>query len=167
MMTGPSTSRLDPGANDLLACTFTGICRRSTPEYNANYATDRALREICTTPIFKHPKVLMIPIKNEKQLDDGRIGQAWFPWQVCTNCIAGRAKCRCSLWYAAMQITTPIQVYKLQPGQVSDWDSSYGWFTGLRDYFSMKDLGYYELWECHDGMKRTIVRLLPFSSYIL
>lgn len=102
----------------------------------------------------------MVPIKGEQPLDDGRIQQEWYPWQVCTNCIAGRAKARCSHWYAAIQITMatttiPLKVYTLQPGQSSEEDKAYGWFTkDVRDAFLGKDLGYYYPWECRDGVKR-------------
>ncbi len=168
-MTTPSTSRLNPGPDDLLACTFTQLCRRGSQEYNMSYATERALRDLCMTPLFKHPKVFMVPVKREQQNSDGSFLQAWFPWQVCTNCIAGRAKGRCSLWYTSLHINTPMRVHHLMPGQVSDDDYSYGWFTNdVRDAFLSKDLGFYELWQCRDGKMRPSVRLsisILISSY--
>ncbi|KAF2844530.1 hypothetical protein T440DRAFT_484115 [Plenodomus tracheiphilus IPT5] len=155
LMATPSTSRLDPGPADLLACTFTGICRRKTTEYDVAYAVDRALRDISTTPIFKHPKVWMMPVKEEHVLDNGDMEQVWYPWQVCGNCIAVRAKVRCSLWYQALQIHEPLAIYKVKPGQESPLDV-YAWFSTVRDSFLSKDIGYYGLWECRDGEKRLV-----------
>lgn len=166
-MATPSTSRLQPGPNELRACTFTRMCRRLTPDYDVNFATDRALRDISTTPIFKHPKVFMMPIKMERTRSNGDVEQAWWPWQVCTNCMAVRAKGRCSKWHDALNHPgqQPLRVYIVKPGQKSPLDAPYAWFTDVRDDFMAKDLGYYFLWERRDGQMSATVstRTLSFS----
>jgi len=143
------------------------MCHRLTPDYDINFATDRALRDISTTPIFKHPKVFMMPIKMERTHSNGDVEQAWWPWQVCTNCMAVRAKGRCSKWHEAMTRAgqQPLRVYIVKPGQKSPYDAPYAWFTDARDDFMAKDLGYYFLWERRDGqMSNTVrTRTLPFS----
>ena len=63
LMSTPSTSSLDPGPDELRACDFTRLYRRQTPKYNTAFAADRAIRDICTTPIFKSPKVFMVLVK--------------------------------------------------------------------------------------------------------
>ncbi|PVH90687.1 hypothetical protein DM02DRAFT_710307, partial [Periconia macrospinosa] len=155
LMSTPSTSSLHPGPNELRACAFTRLCRRQTPEYDTAFAADRAIREICTTPIFQSPKVFMIPVKQEQQLVDGRVLQAWFPWQVCTNCLAGRAKGRCSHFFQALQVQQPMRTFVLRPGEQSEFDV-YAWFTDNRNGFLAKDLGFYDLWMCRDGVERTM-----------
>jgi hypothetical protein len=130
--------------------------------YDTTLAKDRAFRDMCTTPIFRAPRLMMMPTsKQEEQLSNGDTGQAWWPWQVCTNCIAGRAKRRCSLWHAALQVQQPIASYRLRPGQASDNDRAYGWFTDdMRDGFMDSDWGYYGMWLCRDGTSRELVRSL-------
>jgi hypothetical protein len=141
----------------MMACSFTAYCRRLTPEYKTDFAVDRALREMGTTPIFKHPKVWMMPISREQLLDNGDMAQAWFPWQVCTNCIAVRAKTRCSHWHKSLGMKEPLAVFRLKPGEKSPNDA-YTWFTpSVRDAFLNKDLGYYELWTCRDGTQKPLV----------
>jgi hypothetical protein len=115
---------------------------------------------MCTTPIFKSPKILMLPVKQGDPRSNGRVLQGWFPWQVCANCLAGRAMARCSLWRDALAINTPVAVRKVLPGQSSDYDQYYGWFTNHRDAFLAKDVGYYGLWLCRDGQLRTTVSLV-------
>lgn len=116
---------------------------------------------MCTIPIFKNPKVFMIPIKDEKKEEDGWIQQAWFPWQVCTNCLAGRAKGRCSLYVHAIQVPKPFMVEARRPGEKTDNDAAYGWFTNdWRDAFLRKDLGYYKLWICRDGTENYLVSVI-------
>jgi hypothetical protein len=84
------------------ACDFTRICRRGTTEYIVAYAEERARRGIATTPIFKRPKVWIVPIEQERVLGNGYIEQKWYPWQACPNCIAVPAKAWCSIWRAAV-----------------------------------------------------------------
>jgi hypothetical protein len=150
---------MDPGPDDLLACAFTRLCRRNSANYNTDFASDRAFREICTTPIFKSPKVLMILVKQDSPQSNGGVLQGWFPWQVCTNCLAGRAIVRCTLWRNALDIQTPWEVRLVMPGQSGDLDQSYGWFTGNRDALLAKDVGYFDMWLCRDGQLRTMVSL--------
>jgi hypothetical protein len=59
-------SYLDASRGQISTCAFTTACRRNTPEYNAEFVTDHALQNIACTPIFKQPKLLMIPIKNKQ-----------------------------------------------------------------------------------------------------
>jgi hypothetical protein len=156
-----STSRLQPSLadGDMVACSFTAYCRRETPEYKMDFAVDRALRHMGTTPLFKHPKVWMIPVADEQQLSNGDVAQAWFPWQACTNCIAARAKSRCSHWLKAIRVQQPIEVFRLKPGERSANDVSYGWFTpSFRDAFLNKDLGFYDPWTRRDGTQSQTVR---------
>jgi hypothetical protein len=134
---------LDAGEGQISTCGFTTACRRNTPEYSADFVTDRALRNIACTPIFKQPKLLMIPVKHEQPALHGNTHQVWYPWQVCTNCLAVRAKSRCSLWAYSIQVQELIAVYELRPGETSDDDTVYGWFTDYRDAFLGKDLGFY------------------------
>lgn len=141
-MASPSLSRVDPGPDDLLACSFTRLCRRDTTDYNLNFATSRAQQGISTTPIFKHPKIFMVPVKDEHPRSNGDVEQTWWPWQVCTNCIAVRAKGWCEKWHVAMRLP-PTHSYVLKPGQKSELDAPYGWFTDMKDSFMDKDLGYY------------------------
>lgn len=174
-MATPSTSRLQPGPDDLLACAFTRLCRRLTPEYAVDFAVNRALREISTTPIFKHPKVLMMPIKRQRTHPNGDVEQAWWPWQVCTNCIAVRAKGHCSQWHNALSSRAtqqPLQVYMVKPGRRSPLDAPYAWFTDVHEQFMGKDLGYYFSWERRDGVKGPMVSArslpsLPLSLLLL
>ncbi|OAK93383.1 hypothetical protein IQ06DRAFT_311627 [Phaeosphaeriaceae sp. SRC1lsM3a] len=157
LMPSLTTSRLQPNPDDMVACSFTTSCRRETPEYKVNFAVDRALRDMGTTPIFKHPKVWMMPISEEQQLDNGDIAQAWFLWQVCTNCMAVRAKARCSHWHRALGVREPLAVFHLKPGEKSSYDA-YAWFTpSVRDAFLNKDLGYYDLWTCRDGTQKSML----------
>ncbi|ORY05497.1 hypothetical protein BCR34DRAFT_604530 [Clohesyomyces aquaticus] len=155
IMRTPSTSQLNPGPDDVQACSFTRLCCRNSDSYNTAFANDRALREMSTVPLFKSPKVLMILVKNEEPRGDGGVYQAWFPWQMCTNCIAGRAVGRCSLFVAALEEQTPLRVLSVAPGQASEDDDCYGWFTDdSRDAFLNKDLGFFELWLCRDDQHR-------------
>ena len=85
----------------------------------------------------------MLPVKQEGLAPNGKVHQAWYPWQVCANCLAVRAKGRCSLWAYSVQVKEPLVVYELQPGGVSEYDAVYGWFTDARDAFMGKDIGYY------------------------
>jgi hypothetical protein len=144
-----------------LACDFSRLCRRQTPDYRVPFAADRAAREICTIPIFKNPKVFMIPVKAEEEEKDGWIRQAWFPWQVCVNCLAGRAKTRCTLWLRALRVQTPMKIESRRPDQTTADDEAYGWFAAAnRDAFLAKDLGYYDLWLCRDGTQKPLVSVL-------
>jgi len=160
-MTTPSTSRLDPGPEDLLACAFTRLCRRLTPEYDVGYATNRALRDMATTPIFRHPKVFMMPIYYDRPLSDGTIEQIWYPWQVCTNCMAVRAKAHCELWNTALRVQQPLAVYHVRPGEDQTPFDVYAWFTDVREGFMIKDLGFYGPWQCRDGAIRPMVCTMP------
>jgi hypothetical protein len=64
-------SYLDAGEGQISTCAFTTACRRNTPEYNANFATNRALQNIACTPIFKEPKLLIIPVKHKQPAPHG------------------------------------------------------------------------------------------------
>ena len=41
----------------------------------------------------------------------------------------------------------------VRPGEQSEYDV-YAWFTDNRDALLNKDLGFYDLWMCRDGVKR-------------
>jgi hypothetical protein len=82
----------------------------------------------------------MIPVKHEQPASHGSKHQVWYPWQVCTNCLAVRAKGRCSLWAYSIQVQEPIAVYELQPGEVSDEDTVYGWLQTIATRFWARTL---------------------------
>ena len=128
------------------------------PECDRAYVDDRTLRQLYAIPLFRNPKVYMMPVKLEKRDADGSFKQAWFPWQVCTNCLAGRVKGKCSHFHASLRIQQPLRVHtNLMEGDVTDDDIAYGWFTEVRD------VGYTEPWLGRDGEERWLVWiLLPF-----
>jgi hypothetical protein len=99
----------------------------------------------------------MMPLKDEEKEKGGFIRQAWFPWQVCVNCIAGRAKRRCTLWVKALNVHTPIKIESRKPDQTTADDMAYGWFAANRHAFMDKDLGYYDSWLCRDGTQKRLV----------
>jgi hypothetical protein len=102
----------------------------------------------------------MIPVKADPEVGwDGRTRQAWYRWQVCANCIAARAKARCYNLAIALAQEEPLRVDLLQSGKQSEYNKAYGWFSDVRDNFLAKDLGFYSLWLCRDGAKRTIADL--------
>jgi hypothetical protein len=100
---------------------------------------------MCTIPLFKNPKLFMMPLKQEMEEDeDGWIKQAWYPWQVCTNCIAVRAKGRCSRWGHSIFVQDTLKVELRRPGEQTLDDISYAWFDkDMRDDFFDQDLGYF------------------------
>jgi hypothetical protein len=154
-----STCSLSPGPDDVRACDFTIACRRETPKYSIEFATERALRCIAALALFRSPNIFMLPVRSavgdEQSLPNGRRRQRWWPWQVCANCLAVRAVGRCTSWRDAMAVSTPIRVFDLGLGEESEWDRAYGWFNeSWRDRMLHQSLGFYDLWTGRDGVAR-------------
>lgn len=166
-MTGLSTSYIRPtSTHDMRACLFTSLSRHGMDECRDDYTTNRALRGIRATPIFRHPKVWMTLVKSEHVLSNGNTLQTWWPWQVCANCIAVRAKGYCSLYMAALRHVDPaLKIHMLEPRQQSATDCAYGWFTDKRDLFMDKDIGYYNMWLSRAGKESRVVGTCSLSCF--
>jgi hypothetical protein len=66
---------LNASEGQISTCSFTTACRRNTPKYSADFVTNRALQNIACTPIFKQPKLLMIPVKHKQPALHGNTHQ--------------------------------------------------------------------------------------------